>query len=116
MVQITHSSFIWRYFYLLLAILIVTSALLILFALDVYKRRFKSNVQPIVPIVPGVGFGRSGISRIPEDRTNGRTGPEEEKEPARVKIDSNIESENQIQKHLKETEFYFVRRCLTIIT
>ena len=68
MVKITHSSFIWRYFYLLLAILIVTSALLILFALDVYKRRFK-NVQPIVPIVPGTvhgQFGRSGISRIPE--------------------------------------------------
>ena len=101
-VQITHSSFIWRYFYLLLAILIVTSALLILFALDVYKRRFKSNVQPIVPIVPGIGLGRSGISRIPEDRTNDRT--DEEKEPARVKIDSNVESENQIQKHLKETD------------
>ena len=104
MVQITHSSFIWRYFYLLLAILIVTSALLILFALDVYKRRFKSNVQPIVPIVPGVGFGRSGISRIPEDRPNDGTGTEEEKEPARVKIDSNIESDNQIEKHLKETD------------
>ena len=104
MVQITHSSFIWRYFYLLLAILIVTSALLILFALDVYKRRFKSNVQPIVPIVPGVGFGRSGISRIPEDRPNDRTGNDEEKEPARVKIDSNIESDNQIEKHLKETD------------
>lgn len=97
MVQITHSSFIWRYFYLLLGILIVTSALLILFALDVYKRRFKSNVQPIIPIVPGgvSGFGRSentGISRIPES-----TGGDEVKEPQRVKI-------NQKNLRSKETD------------